>query len=65
MPPLVDEEGGLICGHARVGAAIRLGLQSIPVMVARGWTEEEKRAYRVADNQLAARAIWDPDLLRN
>jgi len=37
---------------------------SIPVIVARGWSELEKRAYRVADNQLAARASWDPDLLR-
>jgi len=33
--------------------------------VAKGWSEEEKRAYRLADNQLAARASWDPDLLRD
>src|ERR1700730_12604273 len=65
MPVLVDEEGVLIVGHARIGAATKLGLKSIPVLVARGWTEEEKRAYRLADNQLAARASWDPDLLRN
>ena len=65
MPVLVDEQGVLIAGHARVGAAARLGLKSIPVIVARGWSEEEKRAYRLADNQLAARASWDPDLLRN
>ncbi len=63
MPVLVDEEGELIAGHARVGAAIKLGLESIPVIVARGWSEEEKRAYRVADNQLAARASWDSGLL--
>jgi hypothetical protein len=42
-----------------------LGLNSIPVIVARGWSEEEKRAYRLADNQLAARASWDPEQLRN
>jgi len=64
MPPLVDEEGNLIAGQARVGAGIRLGLAEIPVIVARGWSEEEKRAYRVADNQLAALASWDPDRLR-
>ena len=40
-------------------------MTSIPVLVARGWSEEEKRAYRLADNQLAARADWDPDLLRS
>jgi len=65
MPVLVDEHAELICGHARVGAAILLELNSIPVIVAKGWSEEEKRAYRVADNQLAARASWDPDLLRD
>ena len=65
MPVLVDEEGVLIAGHGRVAAAAKLGLTSIPVIVARGWSEEEKRAYRLADNQLAARASWDPDLLRN
>jgi DNA modification methylase len=65
MPPLVDEEGNLITGQARVGAGIKLRLTEIPVIVARGWSEEEKQAYRLADNQLAARANWDPDLLRN
>src|SRR5262245_11955088 len=62
-PVLVDEHGALTAGHGRVRAAAKLGLTSIPVMVARGWSEEEKRAYRLADNQLAARAVWDPDLL--
>src|SRR5467141_773934 len=62
-PVLVDEEGNLLAGHGRVAAAPRAGVTSIPVIVARGWSEEEKRAYRLADNQLAARASWDPDLL--
>src|SRR5262249_47564956 len=41
------------------------GLTSVPVIVARGWSEQEKRAYRLADNQLAARASWNDDLLRS
>jgi ParB-like nuclease domain len=65
MPVLVDEEGVLICGHARIGAAAKLGLKSIPVVVARGWSEAEKNGFRLADNELAARASWDPDLLRD
>ena len=65
MPVLVDEQGELISGHARLRAAIILELKSIPVIVARGWSEDEKRAYRVADNQLAARASWDPERLRD
>src|SRR5215831_8609027 len=64
-PVLVDEEGRPIAGNLRVRAAKRLRLEYIPVIVARGWTEEEKRAYRLADNQLAARASWDPELLSN
>ena len=58
-----DEHGVLIGGHLRVAAAARLGFKSIPVIVARGWSEEEKQAYRLADNELAARGSWDPDLL--
>jgi hypothetical protein len=64
-PVLVDEKGVLIAGHGRVAAAAKLGLKSIPVIVARGWSEEETQAYRLADNELAARSSWDPDLLRS
>jgi DNA modification methylase len=64
-PVLVDEQGAMIAGHGRLAAALRLRLPSIPVIVARGWSEEEKQAYRLADNELAARGSWDPDLLRN
>jgi hypothetical protein len=35
------------------------------VLVARGWSEDEKQAYRLADNELAARGSWDPNLLRS
>src|SRR5260370_34359665 len=59
IPVLADEDGVLLAGHLRVGAAARLGLAEVPVIVARRWSEEEKQAYRVADNQLAARASWD------
>jgi DNA modification methylase len=41
-----------------------LGLGEVPVVVARGWTEAQKRAYRIADNKLALNAGWDEELLR-
>ena len=44
-PTLVGEDGGLIAGHARVLAARQLGIAEIPVMVAAGWSEAQKRAY--------------------
>ena len=62
-PVLVDETGGIIAGHGRVMAARKLGLEEIPVMVATGWSEAQKRAYVLADNQLALNAGWDIDLL--
>ena len=65
LPILVDEQGNVLAGALRLRAAIRLELKDIPVIVARGWSEEEKRAYRLADNQLAARASWDFELLSN
>jgi ParB-like chromosome segregation protein Spo0J len=62
-PVLVDEGGRIIAGHGRVLAARKLGFTEIPVMVATGWTEEQKRAYVIADNKLALNAEWDTDLL--
>ena len=65
-PALVGEDGGLIAGHARILAARQLGIAKIPVMVAAGWTEAQKRAYVLADNQLAITGSgWDPELLRD
>jgi DNA modification methylase len=64
QPVLADEKGGIISGHCRLLAGQKLGLTTLPVVVARGWTEAEKRAYCIADNQLAARATWDLDVLK-
>lgn len=63
-PVLVDESGGIIAGHGRVLAARKLGIDAVPVMVASGWTEAQRRAYVLADNKLALNAGWDEDLLR-
>lgn len=64
-PVLVDEAGMIIAGHGRVLAARKLGLAEVPVMVAEGWSEAQKRAYVLADNQLALNAGWDMDVLKN
>ena len=53
------------CGPRQVLAARQLGIVKIPVVVAAGWTEAQKRAYVLADNQLAITGSgWDPELLR-
>src|SRR5215204_6588295 len=64
-PVLVDEAGGIIAGHGRVLAARQLGLSEVPVMVAEGWSEAQKRAYILTDNQLPLNAGWDMDVLGN
>jgi hypothetical protein len=63
MPVLVDDDGMIIAGHGRVLAASRVGLDDVPVMVARGWTDAQKRAYVIADNKLTENAGWDDALL--
>jgi DNA modification methylase len=63
-PLLVDEDNGIIAGHGRVMAAQKLGIDEIPVMIAKGWSDAQKRAYILADNQLALNAGWDSDLLK-
>ena len=63
-PVLCDEQGGIIAGHGRVLAARKLGIKEVPAMVATGWTEAQKRAYCLADNQLALNAGWDMDMLK-
>lgn len=63
-PVLIDETGSIIAGHGRVLAARKLGISDVPVMVADGWTDAQKRAYVLADNQLALNAGWDTDILK-
>ena len=63
-PVLCDEAGGMIAGHGRVLAARQLGITEVPVMVARGWSEAQKRAYILADNKLTLNAGWDEEMLR-
>lgn len=63
VPVLIDPKGEIIAGHGRVLAAASLGLADVPVMVAKGWTAAQKRAYVIADNKLALNAGWDEDIL--
>jgi DNA modification methylase len=62
-PVLVDEQGGVLAGHGRLLAARKLGLAEVPVIRFEHLTEAQKRAYLIADNQLALQAGWSEDLL--
>lgn len=63
QPIVVDDEGVIVAGHTRLLAAERLGLATVPVHVARGLTEAQVRAYRLADNRVADETSWDYEML--
>lgn len=63
-PILAGSDGEIIAGHGRLMAAKELGLSEVPVVVLDHLTPEQRRAYVIADNQLALNAGWDEELLR-
>ena len=63
VPVLVGEDGEVIAGHGRILAAQKLGLTEAPVIVLGHLTEEQRRAYRIADNRLTELGAWDDALL--
>lgn len=63
-PILIDSEKGVIAGHGRLLAAKKMGLEQVPTIELSGLTEAQKRAYILADNQLALQAGWDEELLK-
>jgi ParB-like nuclease family protein len=79
MPALIDEADEIIAGHGRVRAAdliyasggrikmaggAEIPDRMVPVIVARGWTDNQKRAYIIADNRIGENAGWDDAMLR-
>jgi DNA modification methylase len=62
-PILVDSNDGIIAGHCRLLAALKLGLREVPVVVLDHLSETQRRAYILADNKLALNAGWDEAVL--
>jgi DNA modification methylase len=62
-PVLVGEDDTIIAGHGRVLAARKLRISEVPVMVATGWGDAQKKAYAIADNKLTLNGGWDEELL--
>lgn len=63
-PVLADPQGGISAGHGRVLAARQLGWERVPVLVLAHLSENQKRAFMLADNQLALNAGWDLEMPR-
>ena len=64
-PVLIDDTGNVICGHGRIAAAKKLGLETVPTITLSHLNEEQRRAYIIADNQLALNSSWDDDILKH
>lgn len=62
-PVLIDGEDGIIAGHGRVLGARKIGMKSVPCIRLDHLTENQKRAYIIADNKLALNAGWDDEML--
>lgn len=63
VPLVIDKDNMVICGHTRLKAAKKLQLTEVPCIVADDLTEEQIKAFRLADNKVAEKADWDFDLL--
>ena len=63
VPILIDPGGRIIAGHGRYEAALKLGLEDAPVIVAEGWSDDQMRAYTILDNRLAEASVWDSTIL--
>ena len=62
-PIIVDTGMVIIAGHTRHKAALRMGLEEVPVIVAENLTDEQVKAYRLADNKTSELSGWDFNLL--
>lgn len=63
VPLVLDRDGVIITGHTRYKAATKLGLSTVPCIIAEGLSEDQARAYRLADNRVSELATWDKVLL--
>lgn len=63
QPIVVDRNGVIVAGHTRYKAAKELGMEEVPCVMADDLTDEQVKAYRLADNKVAEASEWDFDLL--
>lgn len=63
VPLVIDRDGVIVTGHTRYKAAKKLKLDTVPCIIADDLTEEQIKAFRLADNKVAEKAEWDFDLL--
>ena len=63
QPIIIDRDNVVVCGHTRLMATKRLGIEEVPCIVADDLTDEQIKAFRLADNKVAEQSEWDIGLL--
>lgn len=63
VPIVIDKNNTIVCGHTRYKASKQLKLKEVPCIVADDLTDEQIKAYRLADNKVSEQAEWDMTLL--
>ena len=63
VPLVIDKNGVVVCGHTRLKAALECGMARVPCVLADDLTEDEIKAFRLADNKIQEMSSWDDDLL--
>lgn len=63
IPIVIDKNDVIVCGHTRLLAAKKLQMDEVPCIIADDLTDEQIKAFRLADNKVAEKAEWDFDLL--
>ena len=64
VPIIIDKDGVIVAGHTRLKAAEKLGMKTVPVIRADDLTEEQVKAFRLADNKTGELAEWDFEKLK-
>ena len=64
VPVLIDGGNAIIAGHGRVEAARKLGMETVPVLRIEHLSDEQKRAFALADNKIALNSDWDLEILQ-
>ena len=65
QPIIIDSHNVVVCGHTRLKASEQLGFEKVPCIVADDLTDEQIKAFRLADNKVAEQSEWDLNLLND
>ena len=63
VPVVVDKDNVVVAGHTRLKACEKLGITEVPCIVADDLTEDQIKAFRIADNKVSEYATWDEEKL--